>query len=245
MASFLFVGCLGDGVTPPVDDDVDDDVGLVKTDTPFITWIDNGLGASISLSSTATQYSNDPLVKGVGVPGAVIKVYIDGVQSGVGSTGVGGDFGGAAGITVSMITLTEGVRKLYVTATQPGLAESDKSTEYTFTYDETAPKIASAVADSTSQTIKVTFNEAVDTSSTTLTNSALGPLNYELDGAALAATATLTKISTTVVLIDVSTSAPLPAAGNVYVLACKDIHDSIDNEMADDFTETYVGVVTD
>jgi len=98
-----------------------------------------------------------------------------------------------------MITLTEGVRKLYVTATVPGLAESDKSTEYTFTYDKTAPKIVSAVADSSAASIIVTFDEPVntnlsDTTSTTLTwaKSALNSANWTITHSGFTANTFLT-----------------------------------------------------
>lgn len=156
LSSFLFVGCLG--VTPPVDDvddDVDDVVDAAKTDTPFIT------ATGFSILATTTQYitaATTVSVDGVGVAGAIIKLYIDGVYAGVGSTGTGGAF---SGIGITGITLTEGVKKLYVTATVPGLAESDKSTEYTVTYDKTSPTIVSVVGDSSSSYITVTFSEAV------------------------------------------------------------------------------------
>jgi len=153
MTSFLFVGCLP-GVTPGVDDDEDDvDVG-VKTDTPIIT----GAGFSI-LATTTPTVNSKPSVNGIGVPGSVIKLYVDSVYAGIAYADTDGIF--TVGITG--ITLTEGERKVYVTATASGLAESDKSTEYTFIYDKTAPKIASAVADSTDQAIVVTFDEPVNT----------------------------------------------------------------------------------
>jgi len=242
MSSFLFVGCLPGTTTP--EEEVPVVPVVAKTETPYITWIDDGTGASINLSPTVTQYSSGPEVQGVAVPGSVIKVYIDGKQSGVGYTGAGGSFNGGVAIPVSMITLTEGVKKLYVTATQPGLAESDKSAEYTFTYDETAPKIVSAFGDSTDQTITVTFNEAVDTGAVTLLNSALEPINYELNGAPLAiATATITKISSTVVKIDLTTRT-IPTQGGTFLLSCALIDDAVDNGMSALFTESCLGYVT-
>jgi len=157
MASFLFVGCMP-GVTPPADDaddEEDEDVG-VKTETPFIT------ATGFDILATTTEYINDIeliLVDGVGVAGAIIKLYIDDVYVGIGNTGIGGTF---EDIAVTGATVTEGAKTLYVTATVPGLAESDKSTEYTFTFDETAPTILSVVGDSSDEYITVTFSEPVD-----------------------------------------------------------------------------------
>ena len=168
MASFLFVGCIP--TTP--DEEVaeeevaeeevaeEEEVAVVQTDTPYITGV-----AGISILSSSTQYINAAedgtafTVAGVGVAGAIIKLYIDDVYAGVGSTGDGGSF---SGITITAITMAEGADKtLHVTATLPGLAESDASTAYTFTYDKTAPTIASVVGDSSSNYITVTFSEAV------------------------------------------------------------------------------------
>ena len=162
MASVLFVGC----TTPPTPDpDPDPDpepTPTVQTDIPYITGV-----VGISILSSSTQYLNataGPLlaVSGVGVSGAIVKLYIDDVYAGVGSTGSGGTF---SAIGVTGITMAEGADKtLHVTATLPGLAESDASTAYTFTYDATAPTIASVVGDSTSGWITVTFSEAVASS---------------------------------------------------------------------------------
>jgi len=156
MASFLFVGCVPTTPEEAAEEEAaEEEVAVVKTDTPFIT---NVGGITSASTSTLTDSAE---VDGVGVAGAIIKVYIDGVQSGVGSTGTEGSF---SDILVTMIDLEDGVRKAYVTATVPGLAESDKSDEITFTYDTTPPSIASVVADSTSNYIKVTFDEDVVTS---------------------------------------------------------------------------------
>ena len=174
MASFLFVGCLP-AVTPDVDEDVDEDVDVgVKTDTPYIT------ATGFSILATTTQYLTaitSVSVDGVGVAGAIIKLYIDDVYVGIGTTGTGGTF---SGITVTGATVTEGAKKLCVTATVPGLAESDKSTEITFTYDTTAPSIVSVAADSTSNYIQVTFDGDVKTytSGAKYEMSAMNPINW-------------------------------------------------------------------
>ncbi len=167
MASFLFVGCLP-SVTPEVEEEeevvVEEEeeevVEAAQTDIPYITGV-----AGISILSSSTQYINADedgsvfTVAGVGVAGAIIKLYIDDVYAGVGSTGSSGGF---SGIYITGITMAEGADKtLHVTATLPGLAESDASTVYTFTYDKTAPTIASVVGDSSSNYITVTFSEAV------------------------------------------------------------------------------------
>jgi len=215
VASFLFVGCLG--VTPPVDDvdDVDDVVDVAKTDTPFITGIGSGR-ATISLSSTTTQYTSNPAVVGVGVAGAIIKVYINDVQTGVGSSGNGGAI---ESIGVTLAELTEGVNELYITATQPGLAESDPSTKYTFTYDETDPVIASVVADSTANTITVTFDGPVETatSGASFPYGAMDPSNWSYNGTALDSdTATMSKTSSTVVVITPTTQ--VASFGTAYYI---------------------------
>ena len=169
MASVLFVGC----TTPPTPEPEPEPTPTpepepepeptptptVQTDIPYITGV-----VGISILSSLTQYldaDEGPLlaVSGVGVSGAIIKLYIDDVYAGVGSTDSGGAF---ASITVTALTLAEGAGKtLHVTATLPGLAESDASTAYTFTYDKTAPTIASVLGDSTNGYITVTFSEAV------------------------------------------------------------------------------------
>ena len=155
MASFLFVGCLP-AVTPDIDEDEDEDEDVgVQTDTPYIT------ATGFSILSTSTQYITaigTISVDGVGVAGAIIKLYVDDVYVGIGTTGTGGAF---TGIAVTGATVTEGVKVLHVTATTPGLAESDASTKYTVTYDKTAPTIASVVGDSSSSYITVTFSEPV------------------------------------------------------------------------------------
>ncbi len=156
MASFLFVGCTTPPTPDPDPDPEPEPTPTVQTDIPYITAV-----AGISILSSSTQYidaTETVTVTGVGIAGAIVKLYIDDVYAGVGSTGSGGAF---TTIGITGITLAEGVRVLHVTATLPGLAESDASTAYTFTYDATAPTIASVVGDSTNGYITVTFSEAV------------------------------------------------------------------------------------
>jgi len=251
VASFLFVGCLPDAVTPAVTPTEPTEPTVAKTDTPFITDI-----ADVDLSSTATQYSNDPEVSGVGVAGAIIKVYINGVQSGIGYTGADGVFAPDP-IPVTLVDLTEGVTTLYVTATQPGLAESDKSTTYTFTYDETAPKIASAVADTGDNTITVTFNEKVDCtvvgSGATVAlgrDSALRAVSWKVNGVVLVTDAAITKVSSTVVKIDLTADTSgetiaTDAVGTVYTLAYINIADWLGNATSDTvYSSPYIDIVT-
>jgi len=238
MASVLFVGC----TTPPTPEPEPEPTPTpsVKTDTPFITAIDN-----VSLSSTSTQYSNSaPDVSGVGVAGAIIKVYIDDVQSGVGSTG---DSGAFTDVPVSMVTLTEGVRVIYATATQPGLAESDASTKYTFTYDYTKPTIASAAGDSSAQTITVTFSEDVnmnleDTTSTTFTwaKSALRPANWSLNGTTLGSTYSFSVVSSKVVRIT-CLAATLVTGTNKYV-GVDDVNDLANNAITTESVVNFIPV---
>lgn len=223
VASFLFVGCLPETVTPVTPTEPTEPTAA-KTDTPYITEINN-----VSLSSTSTQYTKNPLVSGVGVAGAIIKVYIDDVQSGVGQTGTGGLF---TEIDDTMFTLTEGVRVLYVTATQPGLLESDASTKYTFTYDKTAPSIASVIADSTAGTVTVTFDGDVEmaTSGTHYIESAMNPLNWAwyngpggVDENQLEeTTATMNKVSDKVVQITPNaTAGVVQTAGTQFYITVK------------------------
>ncbi len=219
MASFLFVGCLP-AVTPDIDEDEDEDEDVaVQTDTPFITGM-----VGITIGATTTQYLSKAefitglTVSGVGVAGAIVRFYIDDVQVGVGSTGAGGNFG-PIGVTF-VTSLTEGVKVAHVTATTPGLAESDASTAYTFIYDKTLPTIASSVADSSAQTITVTFSEAVDTGTTGLAKSALTLTNWEVGGVAITGS-NISKVSSTVVKLDLtncSTAANVPTAFTSYYI---------------------------
>jgi len=231
MVSFLFVGCMP-SVTPPVEEE-EEEVEVAKTDTPYITKI-----GTISLSATTTQYViAEPAVSGVGVAGAIIKVYVDGVQSGVGSTGATGAFDD---ILMSMITLTEGVRKLYITATVPGLAESDKSTEYTFTYDKTAPTLASAVGDSSASSLTVTFSEdvsmALSTSIADWPYSALNYARWKVDGSALG-DVVITKVSDKVVRITYTI-----VAKQVYYIGCKGVKDVAGKEITTESIVTFIGI---
>lgn len=191
MASFLFVGCLP-GVTPGVDDEEDEDVG-VKTETPVITGASN-----FDILATTTEYvTAAPTIDGVAVPGAVVKLYIDGVYAGITYAATNGVF---TGLAITGITLTEGERKVSVTATLSGFAESDKSTEYAFTYDETSPTIVSVVGDSSSEYITVTFSEPVDADTV-----AAATWEYDAGAAWIVAPAT----AVTVVVVPSTTTAIL------------------------------------
>jgi len=176
VASFLFVGCLPDTVTPVTPTEPVTPTAA-KTDTPTITAI-----AKTSLYSSSTQYTDGISVDGVSVKDATIKLYVDDTLVGLDVTGDSAEF---TSLSPSLAKVTEGVVVLYVTATATGLAESDASTKYTVTYDATAPTLASAVADSSANTITVTFSEDVsmalsDTTSTKFAwdTSALNPDNW-------------------------------------------------------------------
>ena len=237
MASFLFVGCLP-SVTPEVEPVVPV-VPVVKTETPFITSIGDG---KFAFASTATQTIYVLNVEAVAAVGSVVKLYVNDVWVGTGSAGAYG----VTGTIGSSVTLTDGVKTIYVTATQAGLAESEKSTIYTATLNTAAPKIASAVADSSANTITVTFDKAVNTVSLALaiaTETALNPVNYSLNGTPLVSSV-IVKVSAKVVRIDLALDTPtaVQVQGTMYTLACKDIEDTYGNAMAATFITTYIGV---
>lgn len=232
MASVLFVGC----TTPPTPEPEPEPTPTptVKTDTPIITLIN---GAQFDVSSTATQRINDFNVVAVAPVGSVLKLYVNDVWVGTGSAGAGGV---SAAITTTA-TIADGVKTIYVTAQASGLAVSEKSTIYTATLDTTAPKIASVVADSSANTITVTFDSAVVTTAAGATSARL-LANYEIAGAAFTA-GTITAVSSTVVLV----TAPAPVVatgGTVFILGCANIADTLGNAMAAAFTEVYVGATT-
>ena len=215
VASFLFVGCLPETVTPVTPTEPTEPTAA-KTETPFIVSVGGITSASTSTLTDSAE------VDGVGVAGAIIKVYIDGVQSGVGSTGTEGNF---SGIEATMIDLEDGERKVYVTATVPGLAESDKSTEITFDYDTTAPSIASAVADSSANYIKVTFDEDVRmaTSGSSFVKSAMNPVHWTWwDGTTETElnenNATMSKVSDKCIKITPDTDIRVPTGGNAFYI---------------------------
>jgi hypothetical protein len=198
MASFLFVGCMP-SVTPPVVEE-EEVVVVPASSAPIITSI-----GTMSLSSTAAQYSNSLAVSGVGPIGAVVKLYINDVYVGTGAIATTGLFT----ITGAQIAVVkEGAKTLYVTATEYGLTESAPSTKYTFTYDTTAPKVgivAFAISAATAGTsygyAEVTFTEAVKGVTTTgvwvnSVSNATGPANVPVTATAKSATvAKLTEIT--------------------------------------------------
>lgn len=138
MASFLFVGCLGDGVTPPVDDEDDeDDVTPPTTVAPIIIKIDDGALVN------AAEADDGIIVDGTGRTYAEIKLYIDGVLVSSGDVEVDGTWI----VVVAEADLgVDGAKTLYATAEEPGLAVSASSNEITFTLDTVLPYILSSVA---------------------------------------------------------------------------------------------------
>jgi len=146
MASFLFVGCLGDGVTPPVDDEDDEDeedVTPLTTVAPIITSItDNPVAptvpaAVISLTSSATQYMNAAeialgiIVNGTAPTYSEVKVYIDDICAGTANVGDEGTFS----VVVAKVDLGDDAedKVLYATAKEAALPVSAHSVEYAFT----------------------------------------------------------------------------------------------------------------
>jgi len=239
MASVLFVGCTTPPTPEPEPEPTPTPTPTVQTDTPIITLIDGG---NCVLSSTATQYIGALTVTAVAPIGSVVKLYVNDVWVGTGVAAAG-----IAGPIAAIGTIADGVKTIYVTATLSGFAVSEKSTIYTATLDTVAPNIASVVADSSAQTITVTFNKAVNTGTVAaeVLLTARNLLNYKLDGNVLTVASVATKISSTVISINVLAD-PLVFVsndGDVFVLACKDIEDTLGNAMADTFTTTYVGVV--
>lgn len=252
MASFLFVGCLPGGVTPEPEPPAPTPIPTVKTDTPFITEIGTDATNAFDLSSADTQYLNSIDVGGVGAPGSIIKMYVNDVWVGTGSAGANGII---VAIPVVLADLADGVKTVYITATQSGFAVSEKSTIYTLTLDTVKPKIVSAVADSTDQTVTVTFSEAVlmntPTSGSAPTKSALIVANWNVQGSALTYLVdTVTKVSSKVVKINVLTAgAPVvPTAGevfNVTLLADSVVQDLAGNVKAITADQIIFGTVQD
>jgi len=157
-------------------------------------------------------------VDGVGVAGAIIKLYIDDVYAGVGTTGSNGAF---TNVGITGITLTEGVKVLHVTATLPGLAESDASTAYTFTYDKTVPTIASVVGDSSSSYITVTFSEPVTASTAVAATWSYSSKAFAYSAPATTPVTVTSPSSTTVILYEgAGGTDPLLATGDFLSVKC-------------------------
>jgi len=137
MASFLFVGCLGDGVIPDVDDEEEDEPVVPTTVAPII--IAQDAGALVNKAEAA----NGIIVNGTGRTYAEIKLSIDGVLVSSGDVAVNGTWI----VVIAKADLgADGAKVLTATATEPGLAESAKSNEVKFTLDTVYPKIKSVKA---------------------------------------------------------------------------------------------------
>ena len=145
MASFLFVGCLGDGVTPPVDDEDEEDVTppAVATATPVITAI-----AGINIASSAVRYINNAeaalvVVTGTAEAYSEVKVYINGTVADTGLARANATFD----VVMAKADLgTDGLKLLHVTATLTGFDESADSTGYLFILDTDDPDISAVRA---------------------------------------------------------------------------------------------------
>ena len=166
MASFLFVGCMP-GVTPPVDDeDEDEDVGVATSDPPVLTAVEDSAGAIIFLATaTGTLYMNTAeagssiMVTGTNAPsGSSVQIYLDDVAiaGAVGETAVTGLW--AVAVAKSSLG-ADGVGKvLHATVTEVGLAESAASNSVTFTLDTDNPGFSIAVtATGNSAVVPATF----------------------------------------------------------------------------------------
>lgn len=252
MASFLFVGCLG--VTPPVDDvdDVDDVVDVAKTETPIITEVSD---IDLSLVAESTNYIS---VTGIAPVGSVIRVYVNDVNTGIGYADVGGIFT-VIGTQIGAKIL-DGAKTLYATATQFGLAESAHSTSYSFTYDTTAPKIASATADSDDLYITVTFNEGVKatvkytqaaydaaTSTTAMVAawgmSALNSVNWTVSAGNLTTVEDIDLIAVSTTTIRILAGAAIANGGTFFSVTCTGIGDLVGNAIKVTAPATFGGTI--
>jgi len=147
MASFLFVGCIGDGVTPPVDVDDEDEEDVtppaVATATPVITAI-----AGIDITSSAVRYINNAeaalvVVTGTAEAYSEVKVYINGTVADTGLARANATFD----VVMAKADLgTDGLKLLHVTATLTGFDESADSTKYLFILDTDDPDISAVRA---------------------------------------------------------------------------------------------------
>ena len=161
MASFLFTGCIP---TAPEVPEVPEVPVVPATDAPIITGI-AGVAAYDLTTTATTRYINIAdaaagiTVSGVGPVNSIIKIYVNNVWAGTGSTGWTGTF--SATISAAGLGTTDGSKALSATATQSGLAESVASTAYTFMQDTARPTITSVLGSNILNYITVTFNEAV------------------------------------------------------------------------------------
>lgn len=151
VASFLFVGCIP-GVTPPVDDEDEDDVTPPTSATPVLTAVESSAAVSIfDVTSTSTLYMNEDeagssiLVKGTAPSESLVTIYIDDVAvvGAVGETAVTGLWT----VAVAESSLgADGVKVMTAKVTEVGLAESAASNAVTFTLDTVDPGIDSVAA---------------------------------------------------------------------------------------------------
>ncbi|MBA7576040.1 hypothetical protein ES695_17765 [Candidatus Atribacteria bacterium 1244-E10-H5-B2] len=246
--AFLFVGCLG--TTPPIDPDDPVEPVVPVTQAPIITSI-----SDVSFTSALAQYTNKIEVGGVAPAGSVIKIYVNGVNTGIGYSGTNASFEEVSGTSIAKVL--DGAKTLYATATQFGLAESAASASYSFTYDTTAPTIAKAVVTDGELYITVAFNEAVkatekydgidEDKKAAWAMSALNPINWNIvfgdaSFTADSATATYLAVSDKVIMITEATPLTTPiAGGDWFTISCTNIGDSLGNHSAT--ATTYLGVV--
>ena len=143
MASFLFVGCLGDGVTPPVDDEDEDDVTPPATVAPVITSVPDIVGGYVN----AVRAADGIVVNGTAPTLSEVKVYINGICAGTGDvTATGFWTVDVANADLIKAVKVEGAKTLHATATDLGLPESASSNVFNFILDTITPFIASSSA---------------------------------------------------------------------------------------------------
>lgn len=161
MASFLFVGCLGDGVTPPVDDEDGDDVTPPATVAPVITSIPDIVSGYVN----AVRAADGIVVNGTAPTLSEVKVYINGICAGTGDVTATGfwtvDVANADLIKAGL--KVEGAKTLHATATDIGLPESPSSNVFNFILDTITPFIASSSAKA-GTALSYQFVETTDTS---------------------------------------------------------------------------------
>ncbi|MBA7589970.1 hypothetical protein ES708_32069 [subsurface metagenome] len=242
--AFLFVGCLG--TTPPIDPDEPDEPVAPATQPPIITSI-----SGVSFTSALTQYTNKIEVGGVAPAGSVIRIYVNGVNTGIGYSGTDASFEGVSGTSIAKVL--DGAKTLYATATQFGLAESAASASYSFTYDTTAPKIAKAVVTDGEDYITVTFNEAVKATEehgadptaaeeAAWAMSALNPINWTIVfGTSDLSVPAYSALSDKVIMVTFGTVTTPISIGDWFTISCTNIGDSLGNYSAT--ATTCLGVV--
>lgn len=157
MTSFLLVGCFSGTTTPeiPTEPTEPTEPTVATTVAPIITAV---LDADNDGYVNKAEVADGIVVNGTGPTYSEIKLFIDGVFAGTGDVTATG----AWTVDVAKSDLgADGAKTLYATATEPGLAESDKSNEVAFTLDTAYPKIKSVKARGGVPAARATATETV------------------------------------------------------------------------------------